>query len=102
MSCDECKWYNWYYDYCKKWDCKIDGRAVHNCYEKSDTSVSDAMKEATDLNEVIDYGRNNISVDSHTHKKRIYVLVNFVYCIRYNRSYNCVTNNQIGFVYQLI
>lgn len=45
MNCDECKWYNWYYDYCRKWKSKIDPREVHNCYEKRDTPVSDAMKK---------------------------------------------------------
>ena len=44
MNCDECKCYNWYYDYCRKWNSKVDAREVHNCYEKMDTPVSDAMK----------------------------------------------------------
>ena len=44
MNCDECKWYNWYYDYCRKWNSEVDAREVHNCYEKRDTPVSDAMK----------------------------------------------------------
>ena len=51
MNCDGCKYYNWYYDYCRKWDCKIDGRAVYNCYEKMDTLISDVMKGVTDLKE---------------------------------------------------
>lgn len=43
MCCDECKYYEWYYDLCKKWNCKIDGRSVHNCFEKMDTPVLDFM-----------------------------------------------------------
>ena len=23
MNCDKCKHYNWYYDYCDKWKCKV-------------------------------------------------------------------------------
>lgn len=33
MNCDNCRWYNWYYDYCAKWDCEVDAREVHDCYE---------------------------------------------------------------------
>lgn len=43
MNCDECKCYHWYYDYCDKWDCEVDAREVHNCFEKRDTPISDAM-----------------------------------------------------------
>lgn len=43
MNCDECKWYRWYYDHCDKWDCTIDGRSVHNCFEDRNTPVLDAM-----------------------------------------------------------
>ena len=34
MNCDNCKHYNWYYDYCDKWKCKVDEREVHSCYEQ--------------------------------------------------------------------
>ena len=53
MSCDKCEYYNWYYDYCRKWDCEIDGRAVHNCYEKMNTPVSDVMKESIGIKHTI-------------------------------------------------
>ena len=33
MNCDNCKYYNWYYDYCDKWKCVVDEREVHSCYE---------------------------------------------------------------------
>ena len=32
--CDTCKYYHWYYDYCDKYDCKVDARAVCSSYEK--------------------------------------------------------------------
>ena len=32
MKCDKCQEYEWYYDYCKKWQCKVDHREVHNCF----------------------------------------------------------------------
>jgi hypothetical protein len=31
--CDNCKWFEWYWDKCKKWDCECDFREVHSCYE---------------------------------------------------------------------
>jgi len=33
MSCDKCKHYSWYYDKCRKFNCEVDFREVHNCYE---------------------------------------------------------------------
>lgn len=29
-NCDNCYYYRWYYDHCKKWDCKVDDRSVCN------------------------------------------------------------------------
>ena len=43
MNCDECKYYSWYYDKCTKWDCEVDSREVHNCFEQGETPVRDAM-----------------------------------------------------------
>ena len=43
MNCDECKYYSWYYDKCTKWDCEVDAREVHNCFEQEETPVRDAM-----------------------------------------------------------
>ena len=34
MNCDNCKHYEWYYDKCRKWDCEVDAREVHNCFEQ--------------------------------------------------------------------
>lgn len=33
MKCDNCECYEWYYDYCQKWDCEVDARACHGCFE---------------------------------------------------------------------
>lgn len=33
MKCDNCKYYDWYYDFCNKWKCEVDARAVHDCFE---------------------------------------------------------------------
>lgn len=41
--CDECKYYCWYYDHCEKWDCKVDEKSTHNCFEKRDTPVLNIM-----------------------------------------------------------
>ena len=43
MNCDNCKHYCWYYDKCSKWDCEVDFREVHNCYEPIETAVRDMM-----------------------------------------------------------
>ena len=34
--CDNCRRYTWYYDKCHKWDCEVDARSVHDCFEKKD------------------------------------------------------------------
>lgn len=47
MNCDECKHYEWYYDRCKKWECEIDARAVHNCFERRDTPIRNMMVNPT-------------------------------------------------------
>ena len=43
MNCDNCKYYEWYYDHCRKWDCEVDVREVHNCFEAYDTPIRDKM-----------------------------------------------------------
>ena len=43
MNCDNCKYYDWYYDHCRKWDCEVDAREVHNCFESYDTPIRDNM-----------------------------------------------------------
>lgn len=37
MNCDNCKHYCWYYDKCSKWDCEVDAKEIHNCFEPNDT-----------------------------------------------------------------
>lgn len=33
MKCDNCTHYHWYWDYCDKWKCKVDARAIYDCFE---------------------------------------------------------------------
>ena len=33
-NCDTCKFYEWYYDKCTKYDCKVDARSVCSSYKK--------------------------------------------------------------------
>lgn len=42
-NCNRCKNYDWYNDKCRKWDCNVDFRAVHNCFELHDAFVRDFM-----------------------------------------------------------
>lgn len=37
MNCDNCKHYCWYYDKCLKWNCEVDAKEIHNCFEPNDT-----------------------------------------------------------------
>ena len=34
-NCDNCRYYEWYYDHCCKWNCKVDGRSIQNCFMPS-------------------------------------------------------------------
>ena len=43
MNCDNCKYYDWYYDHCRKWDCEVDAREIHNCFEPYDKPIRDNM-----------------------------------------------------------
>ena len=36
--CDTCKYYEWYWDKCKKFDCEMDARACCNCHEARKTN----------------------------------------------------------------
>ena len=36
MKCDNCIHYHWYYDWCDKWECEVDARSVHDCFEEKD------------------------------------------------------------------
>lgn len=51
MNCDNCKYYDWYYDYCEKLKCMIDGRSVHNCFEPFETPILDFMTGKVKTNE---------------------------------------------------
>ena len=43
MNCGNCKYYKWYYDYCRKLHYKVDARDIHNCFEPYDTPIGDKM-----------------------------------------------------------
>ena len=30
--CDNCMYYQWYYDKCDKWECNVDERSVCACF----------------------------------------------------------------------
>lgn len=32
-NCDNCVHYHWYYDYCDKWECEVDAKEIHKCFE---------------------------------------------------------------------
>ena len=32
MNCDSCQFYNWYYDWCSKWNCEVDSRSIQSCF----------------------------------------------------------------------
>ena len=55
MNCDDCKHYEWYYEWCRKWGCEVDAREVHNCFEQRETPVGDAM--AKQLNNPSDHSK---------------------------------------------
>lgn len=46
MNCDNCKHFHWYYDWCDKWKCSVDGRSVHSCFENWDASPGEPPKGA--------------------------------------------------------
>ncbi len=35
--CDNCKCFKWYWDKCTKWNCEVDAREVHNCFDERET-----------------------------------------------------------------
>ena len=43
MHCDNCKYYHWYNEYCAKWQCEVDCREAHNCFEPCEELVSEMM-----------------------------------------------------------
>lgn len=32
-NCDNCIHYRWYKDLCTKWNCEVDDRECHSCFE---------------------------------------------------------------------
>ena len=47
MKCDNCKYYEWYYDKCLKWDCEVDARSVQNCFEPMEVHYDREIKNKT-------------------------------------------------------
>lgn len=47
-TCDNCKYYHWYYDKCDKWNCEVDSRSVCELHELSDYDAKNlyAQKES--------------------------------------------------------
>ena len=39
INCDHCKHYNWYYDFCDKWNCEVDAKAVYDCFERNNKEI---------------------------------------------------------------
>lgn len=35
-NCDNCKHYNWYYDWCYKFKIEVDAREIHDCFENEE------------------------------------------------------------------
>lgn len=52
LNCDNCKHYEWYYDRCRKWDCEVDARKVHSCFEEQETLNKDIVTNG---------GQNNLN-----------------------------------------
>lgn len=44
MMCDKCTFFQWYYDYCVKWKCKVDFREVRDCFKARVTDVKEKNK----------------------------------------------------------
>lgn len=38
--CDNCKYYEWYWDKCNKWDYECDAREVHPCFEPKEKNYT--------------------------------------------------------------
>lgn len=47
MNCDNCEYYSWYYDRCEKWNCEVDAREVHNCFERREAQIRNEMANST-------------------------------------------------------
>lgn len=49
MNCDSCLHYHWYYDYCDKWKCKVDGRAAYQCFKPFQDCKEDDKQKLKDI-----------------------------------------------------
>lgn len=43
MNCDNCRYYEWYYDYCSKWKCQVDSREVHDCFKPRENNMANKI-----------------------------------------------------------
>ena len=55
-SCDDCRFYSWYWDRCIKWGCEVDGRSVCNHFEKYPYGVLNRCYEGAKEGGNIDKG----------------------------------------------
>lgn len=46
--CNNCKWYQWYWDACVKWNCEVYYNAVYSCFEPREDEVDDAKELQSD------------------------------------------------------
>lgn len=57
--CDNCKYYEWYYDKCNKYNCEVDGRSVCNGYESTTKWLNTEQRVyLTDYNPTIELVKN--------------------------------------------
>ena len=45
MNCDACQHYCWYYDWCDKWKCEVDARAVYKCFAERNRKDNDEQRK---------------------------------------------------------
>lgn len=43
--CDNCIKYIWYWDWCTKWRCEVDGRSVYSCFKGRFDMISENDKK---------------------------------------------------------
>ena len=57
--CDNCKYYDWYYDKCDKYNCEVDRRSVCNGYESMTKWLNEGQSiYLTDYNPTIELVKN--------------------------------------------
>ena len=36
-TCDKCKYYNWYFDRCDKWQCTVNAKSMNSCFKPQES-----------------------------------------------------------------